>query len=107
MKINLWIFFGLYLLLLVTLTLFDSIWGRNGINLVNANINYKQYFENTVNLVPFKTIMLYINILLNETYDDLRIYVLKNGSITYGLTNELIAFFVLELFKQKSKNESC
>ncbi|MBE6156626.1 MAG: transcription-repair coupling factor [Firmicutes bacterium] len=27
-----------------------------------------------------------------------------NGSVTYGLTDELIAFYVLELFKQKKKN---
>lgn len=35
MKINLWIFFGLYLLLLITLTLFDSMWGRNGLTFIN------------------------------------------------------------------------
>jgi len=28
----------------------------------------------------------------------------ENRSITYGLTNELIAFFVLELFKRENKN---
>lgn len=28
----------------------------------------------------------------------------KNGSITYGLTNELIAFFVSELFREKKEN---
>jgi len=28
----------------------------------------------------------------------------ENGSITYGLTNELIAFFVVELFKKKKEN---
>lgn len=28
----------------------------------------------------------------------------ENGSITYGLTNELIAFFVLELFRKENKN---
>ena len=28
----------------------------------------------------------------------------KNGNVTYGLTDELIAFYVLELFMQKSKN---
>ena len=32
MKINLYIFFGLYLILLITLTLFDSLWLRNGFN---------------------------------------------------------------------------
>lgn len=38
MKTNLWIFFILYLLLLITLTLFDSSWGRNGFNTFNLNI---------------------------------------------------------------------
>ena len=27
-----------------------------------------------------------------------------NGSTTYGLTNELIAFYVTELYKKKQKN---
>ena len=27
-----------------------------------------------------------------------------NGNITYGLTDELIVFYVLELFKQRDKN---
>ena len=99
MKINLWIFFGLYLLLLVTLTLFDSIWGRNGINLVNANINYKQYFENTVNLVPFKTIMMYIK-QFDSMYD--------TRTVLFNLLGNIIAlmpmaFFLPLLFKKQSK----
>ena len=99
MKINLWIFFGLYLLLLVTLTLFDSIWGRNGINLVNANINYKQYFENTVNLVPFKTIMMYIK-QFDSMYD--------TRTVLFNLLGNIIAlmpmaFFLPILFKKQNK----
>lgn len=99
MKINLWIFFGLYLLLLVTLTLFDSIWGRNGINLVNANINYKQYFENTVNLVPFKTIMMYI-----KQFDSMY----ATRTVLLNLLGNIIAlmpmaFFLPLLFKKQNK----
>jgi glycopeptide antibiotics resistance protein len=99
MKINLWIFFGLYLLLLVTLTLFDSIWGRNGINLVNANINYKQYFENTVNLVPFKTIMMYIK-QFDSMYDTRTVLLNLLGNIIALMP---MAFFLPLLFKKQSK----
>ena len=99
MKINLWIFFGLYLLLLVTLTLFDSIWGRNGVNLVNANINYKQYFESTINLVPFKTIMMYIK-QFDSMYD--------TRTVLFNLLGNIIAlmpmaFFLPILFKKQNK----
>ena len=99
MKINLWIFFGLYLLLLVTLTLFDSIWGRNGINLVNANINYKQYFENTVNLVPFKTIMMYIK-QFDSMYDTRTVLLNLLGNIIALMPT---AFFLPLLFKKQNK----
>lgn len=34
MKINLWIFFLLYCGLLITLTMFDPMWGRNGISIL-------------------------------------------------------------------------
>ena len=46
MKYNLWIFFFLYLLLLITLTLFDNLWGRNGFNIVKWN---KEIFDNYIN----------------------------------------------------------
>lgn len=35
MKVNLWIFFLLYLVLLITLTLFDAMWGRNGLTFIH------------------------------------------------------------------------
>ena len=57
MKINLWIFFILYLVLLITLTLFDPMWGRNGFHLVNwTSQEFSYYINDSVNLVPFKTI---------------------------------------------------
>ena len=58
MKINLWIFFGLYLLLLITLTLFDSMWGRNGLTFINwFSDKFINYVKNSINLIPFKTII--------------------------------------------------
>ena len=55
MKINLYIFFGLYLILLITLTLFDSLWLRNGFNFSGFD-----NIQDRINLVPFKTIMTFV-----------------------------------------------
>ena len=89
MKINLWIFFGLYLVLLITLTLFDSMWGRNVGNLINTNIDYKQYFENTVNLIPFKTIIGYVT-----EFDSMY----STSSILFNLLGNLVALMPMAFF---------
>lgn len=56
MRINLWIFLGLYLTLFLTLTLFDPMWGRNGGFVIWDKELFCAYIENSLNLVPFKTI---------------------------------------------------
>ena len=98
MKINLLIFFILYLLLLLTLTLFDSNWGRNGVNLFNTS-DYKQYFESTVNLVPFKTIKGYLRV-----FDSMY----STSNILFNLLGNLVAFaplaFFLPLLFKKQNN---
>ena len=61
MRINLRVFLMLYLLLFATLTLFDPLWGRNG-GFVNWNRElFDMYVQNSLNLVPFKTVMQYFN----------------------------------------------
>ncbi len=69
MKINLWIFFILYLLLFITLTLFDEFWGRNGLTFNNWSKGmFSYYMDNCFNVIPFKTIIEYLgefNSLLN------------------------------------------
>ena len=61
MKINLRIFLALYLLLFATLTLFDPLWGRNG-GFVSWNKElFDMYVQNSLNLVPFKTVLQYFN----------------------------------------------
>ena len=59
MKINLWIFLCLYLLLFATLTLFDPLWGRNGGFVTWNRELFEMYVQNSLNLVPFKTIVQY------------------------------------------------
>ena len=61
MKINLCIFFILYVLLFVTLTLFSGFYGRNGFTFVKWNKElFNNYIHNSLNLIPFKTIIGYI-----------------------------------------------
>ena len=87
MKTNLWIFFILYLLLLITLTLFDSSWGRNGFNTFNLNI--KDYLKNNTNLIPFKTIIDYIN-KFNSMY--------PTKQVLLNLIGNLAAFAPMAIF---------
>lgn len=62
LKINLWIFMILYLILFLTLTLFDPAWGRNGGIIPKWSIElWNQYISNSLNFIPFKTIIGYIS----------------------------------------------
>jgi len=91
MKINLWIFFALYLVLLITLTLFDPMWGRNGFNLFNWSGEYIDvYLENSVNLIPFKTIIGYAK--------DLFVSLLDTSTIFLNLFGNLVCLMPMALF---------
>ena len=60
-KINLAICFLLYLLLLSTLTLFDDYFRRGNISFISWNRQMvKNYLNESFNIVPFKTINMYI-----------------------------------------------
>lgn len=95
MKINLYIFFILYLMLLITLTLFDSSWGRNGF----AIKDFKVYIKQSVNLVPFKTIINYIKE-FNSMYSTRQIMFNLLGNICALMP---MALFLPLLFKKQSK----
>lgn len=99
MKINLWIFFGLYLLLFITLTLFDQFWGRNGLAFVNWSKDmFHNYINNSFNIIPFKTIIEYIG----EFYS-----LLGTRAIMFNLLGNIVAcmpfaFFLPLLFKKQN-----
>lgn len=95
MKINLYLFFILYLILLITLTLFDSLWGRNSIDVKNI----KDYIKQSVNLVPFKTIIIYIKE-FNSMYSTRQIMFNLLGNICALMP---MALFLPLLFKKQSK----
>ena len=61
MKIYLYAIFIIYIITLIQLTLFDSDYGRGGLNIFDwSKENLEVYLENN-NLIPFKTISLYIS----------------------------------------------
>ena len=61
MKIYLYGIFIIYIITLIQLTLFDSDYGRSGLNIFDwSKENLEVYLENN-NLIPFKTISLYIS----------------------------------------------
>ena len=61
LKINLIIYFLIYTVIIFTLTLFDEIYGRNGIILIKWNRKLlKTYMNYSFNIIPFKTIKLFI-----------------------------------------------
>lgn len=99
MKINLWIFFGLYLLLFITLTLFDQFWGRNGLTIVNWSKEiFDVYIHNSLNIIPFKTIIEYIG-----AFDSL----LDTRAVMFNLLGNIVAcmpfaFFLPLLFKKQN-----
>lgn len=99
MKINLWIFFGLYLVLFITLTLFDQMWGRNGLTHAHWSREiFNNYIHNFLNVIPFKTIIQFIRAF--------------NGSINkriimFNLLGNIVAcmpfgFFLPLLFKKQN-----
>ena len=61
MKIYLYAIFIIYIITLIQLTLFDSDYGRSGLNIFDwSKENLEVYLENN-NLIPFKTIFEYIS----------------------------------------------
>lgn len=59
MRVNIWVWFGLYMILLFTLTLFDEYFGRSG-SLGFGNWNedvFRTYMTYCFNIIPFRTVI--------------------------------------------------
>lgn len=90
-KINLWIWFLLYIIMVLNLTLFDKYFGREGVSLyLNSNVDIKDIFNDSFNIIPFATINNYF-------------LALKNGNLTntifiYNIFGNLVAFMPLAFF---------
>lgn len=100
-KINLVLYFIIYTITIVALTLFDEIFGRNGLVFVNWNKQLlDSYMKYSFNIVPFKTIRLFINGYLNDLVS------LKNFSINiFGNLFALMPYgmFIPLMFKKVNK----
>lgn len=98
MKINLWIYFILYLVLLFTFTLLDPMFGRTGLVIFGGNKEiFMNYFSRSINFVPFKTILDYIVAIYNSTLDLKTIFINLFGNIICLMP---LAFFIPLLFKK-------
>ena len=102
MKVNLWIFFVLYCGLLITLTLFDPMWGRNGLSIFNwTQADFSKYFnyyvESSVNFIPFKTIIGYTKDIFTSLLDTSTIFVNLLGNLVCMMP---FALFIPMLFKK-------
>ncbi len=91
LKYNLILYFLIYIITICTLTLFDEIYGRNGLSVVMWNKDtFKYYMKYSFNIVPFKTIKLFTNGYINGYVS------LKNFSI--NIIGNLCAFMPFGMF---------
>lgn len=66
LKINLITYFLIYIVTIFTLTLFDEIFGRRGLVIVDWNKDLLQmYAKTSLNIIPFKTVTLFISGYIN------------------------------------------
>ena len=76
--------------LLITLTLFDPLWGRHGLDKVINTSSFQYYIDHALNLVPFKTISIYIK----NMYLD----ILTTENVMYNLVGNFICMMPLSIF---------
>lgn len=99
-KFNLIVWFCLYIVFLLSLTLFDTYFNRNGINIFSLDKDMvKEYMNSSFNIIPLKTIKLYFNG-YNGGY-------LSKSLFLYNIIGNLCAlmplsFFLPLLFKKQN-----
>lgn len=91
-KTTFFIFFMLYLSLLLTFTLFDPMFGRNGtVNFILSDkMLLKNYLANSFNIIPFATVIEYVKALLAQS--------INISTIVTNLFGNLIALAPMALF---------
>ena len=98
MKINLWIFFVLYVMLFITLTLFDGFYGRRGFTSIYWTKDlFRNYMQNSMNLIPFKTIIGYMRFTNNTS-----IRIIITNIVGNIIACMPFAFFLPLLFKRQN-----
>ena len=91
LKINLVVYTFIYIFTICTLTLFDELYGRNGLIIIDWDKELLDSYMNiSFNLVPFKTIKLFINGYMNG------VVTLKD--FTTNIFGNLCAFMPFAIF---------
>ena len=89
-KMNMWIWFIIYIIMLLNLTLFDKYFGR-GITLnISDATRVKDYFTYNFNIIPFATINNYFLAFKNNN--------LSNLNFIYNIFGNLLVFAPMALF---------
>ena len=100
LKINIGIWFILYIILLSTLTLFDDYFYRGNFNILNWNNEiFKNYLSNSLNLVPFKTIISYVTKFVSG---NIAPYIFIYNILGNAIALMPFAFFLPLLFKKQN-----
>ncbi len=98
LKINLIIYFLVYIIMIFNLTLFDEIYGRQGLTAISWNREMlNKYFNNSFNIIPFRTIKLFIRGYNNGIVSNRAFYENIFGNI---LAFVPFAFFIPLIFKK-------
>ena len=101
LKINLIIYFLVYIIMIFNLTLFDELYGRQGLTVIDWNMEtLKKYFNESFNIVPFHTIKLFINGYNNDVVSKHVFYENIYGNILAFIP---FAFFIPLIFKKINK----
>ena len=97
-KINILIWFILYVIFLLRITLFDSFFNRRNILFIGNNkIIFRDYMNYVINLIPFRVIVSFIIDFINKAVSfDKFIYNLLGNFIAFTP----FAFFLPKLFKK-------
>ena len=101
LNIHLIIYFVVYTITVITLTLFDEIFGRHGLVIVNWNKELlDSYLKYSFNIIPFNTIKLYIYGYING-YVSLKVFLIN----IFGNLVVLMPYgmFIPLIFKKKNK----
>lgn len=99
-KINLFICFLLYILLLSTLTLFDDYFRRGNLSFNLNKEMIKSYFNTSFNIIPFKTIKMYITKYTSGYFRAKIFYYNIIGNIVALMP---FSFFLPLIFKKQNK----
>ncbi len=98
-KFNLLLWFTLYIVMILNLTLFDSYFGRSGGVLYSYNpVSIKNYFTYNFNMIPFKTINNYFLAYRNHNIAFINLFYNILGNVIAFMP---LAFFLPRLFKEE------